>query len=588
MKNNKFKNLYQSFTGQIDYCNFIETYGEDYVDFSNTNFDMLQAQFCGFYLTLLLDEYLVQIDKNNYTTEFIPEFINQIVSMIAIDNGKGYTVGDLSYRDATTVLVKLRHKLAHGDFIIKNNEIIFEENNAEGRVNLDLLKKALTNLEDMFENYFLTKPRCKAFNYIIPNGFINADTEENFDKLCNNSYRIELIDTPIEGTERDINYTIAINYLYDSITKLIRKHEVYRIPELIYKKQNIFIDNGINIEYLIKRLPLTDCYKKTKEKYMANLELYKVVPTPLQLNIINNISYRMNKGRYQKFNVRKGLLLNIFVLGELKKNPNYTLTEIVDDNPELCNLFMYHIEDIVVSSYLVAFNSLYEYGLETEATKKGYTNFVKIYNGEQLDFSKFNLEKLYDPNMTIEHNCNNFEEDISIYEKKSIDAIDKKIKGKMDNLQSYLNGSKDKQESKINSLTAEVENAKKEKEELVLKIQDIKLSLEKYDKEQYTKNINIIYHIRNAIAHGNIFVDSYSDDIQETGIIIRDYYNEENCYEKKLKVKDFVDLFLISNVETIYDFIANNVTDEKIIIDEYMQKLKIKSILNEKRNINKI
>jgi len=588
MENEKFKNLYQSFTGQIDYCNLIESYGEDFVDFTDTNFDLLQAQFCGFYLTLLLDEYLIKIDDKNYTTEFIPKFIEKIVEIIAIDNGKGYTVGDLSYHDATTILVKLRHKLAHGDFIIKDNNIVFEENKTEGRINLDLLKKALLSFEDSYEDYFLTKPRCKAFNCArLPEGFININTESDFDKACNNIYRLEITDTPISKTGRNAKYVIIMDQLYKEIVRLIEKDNSHKIPELIFQNQKILIDNGIKLEYSFRRLPITECYNNTKEKYMANFEEYKLLPAAEQLNLINNLSYRINKGKYQKFNIRKGLLLNIFLLNEFKKNPNYTLKKVIENNYELCNLFIYHLDDIIISSYLVAFNSLYEYGLETEATKKGYTNFVKIYEGKQLDFSKLDLDKLDDPKMTIEHDCDNFTTDVLEYEKDSIIEIDKQIASRNRNLKSYLENCRNQQESKINSLTTEVEKVKQEKEVLLSKIDDIKVSLMTYDREKYIKNINIIYHIRNAIAHGNIFVDSYSNDIQETNVIIRNYHEGKICYEKKLKIKDFVTLFSIPNIEVCYEFITNNVIDKNVIINDYIDSLTVRTILKMGRNLKK-
>ena len=37
----RYKNLYDSLTSQIDYCNFLESYGESKVTFENTNFDLL-------------------------------------------------------------------------------------------------------------------------------------------------------------------------------------------------------------------------------------------------------------------------------------------------------------------------------------------------------------------------------------------------------------------------------------------------------------------------------------------------------------------------------------------------------------------
>ena len=122
-------------------------------------------------------------------------------------------------------------------------------------------------------------------------------------------------------------------------------------------------------------------------------------------------------------------------------------------------------------------------------------------------------------------------------------------------------------------LISEVEKAKQEKENLLLKIDEIKLAFANYDQEKYIRNLNIIYHIRNAISHGNLFVDSYSNNIQETSIVIKDFYEGKICYERKMKIKDFVTLFSIQNIKVTYGFIAENIVDETLPADDYLDKL---------------
>lgn len=585
MGDDKFKNLYESFVGQIDYCNLIESYGEDFVDFTNTNFDLLQAQFCGFYLTLLLDEYLIKIDDNNHTTAFIPEFIKEVVKMVAVDNGNGYTLGDLSYHDEVSVLVKIRNKLAHGDFIIRDNEIVFEENKVEGRVNLELLIKALYSFEDSYEDYFLSGPRCKVFNSnTLENNSIAIDTEKDFNRVCNNLYRIEITDTPVIGTVRDVNYTCAMRELYGEITKFINKNRTDIIPHHINICKDWFKQKGIMINCSIQKLNTTEQYKNIKAKYMANFDVYKLLPPVQQLNLINNISYRINKGKFQKFNIRKGILVNLYLLKKFKENPNDILKKVIEENPNMYKYFLYHMDDVIISSYLVGFNSLYEYGLDKESTKNGSSNFIELYDGEQLDFSRLNIDKLYDPNMTIEHNCDTFEDDVLKYENDSIANIDRTIAAKEKILNNYLEKCKNQEEAKINQLTSEIEKAKQEKKGLLARIEDIKLALITCDKDKYTKNLNIIYHIRNAIAHGNIFVDSYSNDIQETSIIIRDFYDGKTCYERKMKIKDFATLFLKCNIDVLYDFITRNINDKSILLDDYLDTLDSRYLLRSYNN----
>lgn len=83
--------------------------------------------------------------------------------------------------------------------------------------------------------------------------------------------------------------------------------------------------------------------------------------------------------------------------------------------------------------------------------------------------------------------------------------------------------------------------------------------------------------LQNAIAHGNVFIDSYENDIREANIILRDYLNDEIVYEKKIKVKDFVMLFRIDNVHNIYNFIKNNIQDKTMVDENNYQKAVVRT-----------
>jgi len=163
MNDTRYKNLYDALTSHIDYCNFIETYGEDNVNFENTNFDLLQTIYGAFSLTLLIDDYFV-VQNNTINCKLIPNVVQQLIEKIAVYNGHGYTVGDLMYKDEYTVLEKVRNKLAHGDFIIRNGEIVFEENKLEGRIRVDKFLSFITTFETEAPQYTLSNPYTKVFN----------------------------------------------------------------------------------------------------------------------------------------------------------------------------------------------------------------------------------------------------------------------------------------------------------------------------------------------------------------------------------------------------------------------------------------
>ena len=105
----RFKNLYDAMTSHIDYSNMIESYGDDYVTFSNTNFELLQVIFGGFYLTSTMEDYFKKQPDGTVKSVLVPEFVKLLVSKIAKYNGKGYTLGELSYKDEYTVIEKVRN-----------------------------------------------------------------------------------------------------------------------------------------------------------------------------------------------------------------------------------------------------------------------------------------------------------------------------------------------------------------------------------------------------------------------------------------------------------------------------------------------
>ena len=71
------------------------------------------------------------------------------------------------------------------------------------------------------------------------------------------------------------------------------------------------------------------------------------------------------------------------------------------------------------------------------------------------------------------------------------------------------------------------------------------------------KNINIIAHIRNALAHGNIKLLPYrsGDALQDRELLIEDIYEGKVTYSKKVKYKEFVRLIEVENLTFVLGFL---------------------------------
>ena len=573
----RYKNLYDALTSHIDYCNFIETYGEDDVNFNNTNFDLLKVIYGSFELTQLMDDYFIKSD-NTVKCTLMPGFVQYLVSKIASYNGRGYTLGNVEYCDEYTVMEKFRNKLAHGDFVIIDGEIVFEENNVEGRVSVSKFMNFVCSFRNEAKANTLNLPYTKSFNKLANKKYLKKiSNEKTMDNVCDDICILKFIDEPNFLKVRDCDYVINRDNFYKEVGEKLSKLSLPVLEQFIMQKISILKKQGVNIKYSRQSVKELDYYQNIKDRYFGMNDVYSELSLSGQIDRIINLALVLGNGQYQKFDIMAGLHLNFYTMQLLKEYPEYTLTEIITKNNKACNLYLYHLNSIILSSYLVGFVAAYEYGLEKGLTQKGSYNLVSIFEGKSLDFSKLEIDALDDSNMLIEHTFDKYLVDVAEYENKYINKINMSIEVATKKLKQYTENCRNQEQDRIIKFQTEIEQLNLMKEELEAKIERLKKFEEKFDLDKYTRNINIITHIRNAVAHGNVFVDSYENDIRETDIILRDYLNDEIVYEKKIKVKDFVMLFRIDNVQNIYNFIISNIKDKTLVDENNYQKAVVRT-----------
>ena len=561
----RYKNLYDALITHKKYCKLIEGYGRRKVSFEDANLELLQTIHAGFLLTQIMDEYFIKVDCD-ITSKLIPEKVKELVCGIAKNNGSGYTLGDLMYKDEYTVLEKVRNKLAHGDFIIIKGEIVFEEHGVEGRINADKFINLVYELETKAKKITLEEPCVKVLNKVFESKNVKSiDSEERLDMVCKNLYRVELEEVPIPPKKRDPEYIKFIEEKYD---KLIDKMENLTLEELEIYLETLkarFLKKDIELKFSIKNMKELEHYNCIKSKYMSDIDNNKILPLERQINRINNLSYVLGHGRYQKFDIAKGLELNINFMQVLKKHPEYTFEQMIYSCKDIGMVGYYHYDSAILASYLAGFNAIYEYGLENGLTEIGQNNLISVLEGKTLDFSRLDLEELDVPNLKIEHEFKNYEKDIKDYEREQLDGIKIKIKS-IEKILDSLNNSKKNVADRIAKFDQELKNAKLLKREIEEKVKRLRDLEKSFDFEKYKRNFNIITYIRNAIAHGNIYVDSYATNIMESDIIIVNEYEGKIVYEKKIKAKDFIKIFEANNVNYIQSFYLNNI-ENKLFVD---------------------
>ena len=79
----------------------------------------------------------------------------------------------------------------------------------------------------------------------------------------------------------------------------------------------------------------------------------------------------------------------------------------------------------------------------------------------------------------------------------------------------------------------------------------------KYD--LYVRNYNIIAHIRNAFAHGNVRIMNHisGDTLNDRVILIEDNYEGKCTYRLVITYKKFRKLFSNYNTDIVYKFVSD-------------------------------
>ena len=98
----------------------------------------------------------------------------------------------------------------------------------------------------------------------------------------------------------------------------------------------------------------------------------------------------------------------------------------------------------------------------------------------------------------------------------------------------------------------------------------------KFDFARYNRNLDIIYHIRNAISHGNIRIVKYGHSMMETVIRIIDKSEGRTgniVYDKELTIGEFVRIFNGTNTQILHSFLASHTENNDLVEEDYCEKV---------------
>jgi hypothetical protein len=224
------------------------------------------------------------------------------------------------------------------------------------------------------------------------------------------------------------------------------------------------------------------------------------------------------------------------------------------------------MDDMTIASVINLFYTTYHYPLDELLSDGQDTALKNIVSGDNLDFSLLEIDELYDPDMTIDIKLKDLQNQLTSMK----NAFTEQATKVCDLYKTYFKFLKSKsyEDEKIRNRVET--NLLEKKNELEIERAKVEYAdtfmTERFEK--FVINLNIIAHIRNALAHGNIKLRPYTsgDTFADRELIIEDIHEGKMTYRKIIKVRDFIQLFSSLNASLVEETIIGRIV--KIKLDE--------------------
>ena len=475
-------------------------------------------------------------DKNLSILVDTPSY-KEILNHFCIKKDNKYYIDNIEFTSHLECLDFIRNKLLHGDYHIKDDEIYLKKDGMVGKIKFSKLVNYSLVLGE------LTKCKDKEIESSIV--------------LCS-PYHAEALSPLTTITERmyyvDFKVTVkGSRTVNSSIIKLLKDIETTAYYLNLERKMFVSdsVEEAIKIyEDEIKQNKCTIEYKadyyirkpNSKEVISKFLKEYKKLKNHKEVTLGVIADYLTTNTFYNS----KDHLNNSFetLTYQLLRNmPNVVRDVLGHDAPDDAFTEEYGKE---LPFSILKFYCYFNYGLDKIHSNSHNTLLRDILEGKKFDYSQLDLSLFDDPNMIEDITINNYNDQyqgiISEYNKK--DAAYKKALGDYNNYIAKVSTPNPVVEAKLLSICQAYKDS-------FDKIKDLKDKADNFDLNKYTKNLNIINHLRNSIAHGNYEIDD--SDIDNIYFIFNDIYNGVNTYALKINKEDFNKLFDSKN--KIYDYL---------------------------------
>lgn len=554
-KKEQIINTYQELLeANIKYLEYLNSFGEKN-DLDEKSINLLKVGYATFALLLWKDEIIKKDSEYNLSTTVVEEILDEHINIIT--NKKNiWSIGEIEFTSSLDLLNVLRNKLAHGDYQIKENEIILEINDKIGSVNIDRLLDLTIQLD---QNISLIQKQKENTVGMIRNKNalenINIKTKSDLDKALSNMSYVEIKEKPRKLCLRTKEYiALAINLkkvVKTSIQNLRKVDNLTSVPKLKFLLEQVNMDAKVT-ETMSTDLEATE---KARKMYVSRINEMRAISPIMQQKYLAFWLQEAIKKEMQKKSISFGIVNNEVLLKELKKNPNRNLINIIEQN-KFGPLLTVENEKTVLTAYLINFYFTYIYALDNILNEKNKEDIRDIVENKAFDFSKLDLSGIKNQ-MNIEtKNFSNFEGQTNKLDSDilNLDTRIYKLQNIIDSLKNVIVSHPERKEVLDKNILIQ-EEALSKRDYII----GLKERVKKYYEEdltRYKKNRAIIEHIRNSIAHGNISLNIFNGNYTLEDALLT--FNDEHDGKTttiQLTLKEFETLFSNENIKTILDFI---------------------------------
>ena len=554
-KKEQIINTYQELLeANIKYLEYLNSFGEKN-DLDAKSINLLKVGYATFALLLWKDEIIKKDSEYNLSTTVVEEILDEHINIIT--NKKNiWSIGEIEFTSSLDLLNVLRNKLAHGDYQIKENEIILEINDKIGSVNIDRLLDLTIQLD---QNLSLIQKQKENTVGMIRNKNalenINIKTKSDLDKALSNMSYVEIKEKPRKLCLRTKEYiALAINLkkvVKTSIQNLRKVDNLTSVPKLKFLLEQVNMDAKVT-ETMSTDIEATE---KVRKMYVSRINEMRAISPIMQQKYLAFWLQEAIKKEMKKKSISFGIVNNEVLLKELKKNPNRNLINIIEQN-KFGALLTVENEKTVLTAYLINFYFTYIYALDNILNEKNKEDIRDIVENKAFDFSKLDLSGIKNQ-MDIEtKNFSNFEGQTNKLDSDilNLDTRIYKLQNIIDSLKNVIVSHPERKIIYDKNILIQ-EEAVSKRDYII----GLKERVEKYYKEdllRYKKNRAIIEHIRNSIAHGNISLNIFNGNYTLEDALLT--FNDEHDGKTttiQLTLKEFETLFSNENIKTILDFI---------------------------------